>query len=228
SKDRVVAVPWMSNWQYGAIVPTKYFRSANSFPRVLGLYKEGKEFYVSVNPVAELSVLEKETTTLSASVNGGAVKMYEKTDGAYEINAKIASLSKGQSTFRLSNDEGEYVDLYFDGKTKRFVMDRTKSGIVDFGENSTTHEIENHDRRKTNSMNYVNDFALATWAPINLTGSHNMQVLCDNSSLEIFVDGGKIAMTNLVFPTSPYNKIELISDKGDFVVTDLTVTRLEY
>lgn len=45
-------------------------------------------------------------------------------------------------------------------------MDRTKSGIVDFGKNSVPHEIEAHDRRKTTSINYIDDFALATWTPI--------------------------------------------------------------
>lgn len=227
-KDRVVVVPWMSNWQYAAVVPTKYFRGVNAFPRILGLYKDSGEFYVSVNPVPELSILEKGTKTLQAKVNGGAVNMYDKTDGAYELNAEISSLSNGKSCIRLSNQEGEYVDLYFDAATKRFVMDRTKSGEIAFGENSTIHVIENHDRRKTYSMNYVNDFALATWAPIKLSGSHTLKILCDKSSFEIFIDGGKLAMTNIVFPSSPFNKIELISDKPGFEVSSLSVTDLDY
>ena len=38
--NRVVAVPWMSNWQYCNIVPTRQFRSANALPRELGLYTQ--------------------------------------------------------------------------------------------------------------------------------------------------------------------------------------------
>lgn len=227
-EDRVVAVPWMSNWQYGAIVPTKYFRSANSFPRELGLFKDGGEFYVSVNPVAELAVLEAEKKAVEGiAVNGDAVKFYEETDGAYEISVEIGALASGKSVIRLSNDADEYVDLYFDASLNRFVMDRTKSGEVAFGENSTTHEIENHDRRKTNSMNYINDFALATWAPANLNGSHTLQILADNSSLEVFVDGGKIAMTNLVFPSVPYNKLSLAAEGEGFEINSVAVTKLE-
>ena len=31
--DRVIAVPWMSNWQYANIIPTQQYRSANALPR---------------------------------------------------------------------------------------------------------------------------------------------------------------------------------------------------
>ena len=48
--------------------------------------------------------------------------------------------------FSLFNDKGEKVDIYLNLPEKKLVMDRTKSGIVDFGKNSSPHEIEAHDR----------------------------------------------------------------------------------
>ena len=36
-EGRIVALPWMSNWQYANQVPTRQFRSANGLPRDLGL-----------------------------------------------------------------------------------------------------------------------------------------------------------------------------------------------
>ena len=41
-----------------------------------------------------------------------------------------------------------------------------KSGIVDFGRNSQSHILETHDKRMKTSINYIDDFALATWGPI--------------------------------------------------------------
>ncbi|MBR0111122.1 MAG: DUF4980 domain-containing protein, partial [Bacteroidales bacterium] len=38
---RVVALPWMSNWQYANAVPTRQFRSANGAPRDLSLVRSG-------------------------------------------------------------------------------------------------------------------------------------------------------------------------------------------
>ena len=221
--DRVIAVPWMSNWQYGTIVPTRYFRSANAIPRQLGLFKDGGEYYVSAYPVAELSNLEKEPRTLNGVT---ATRLFDTTDGAYELDLELMVPAAGRSGFRLTNAAGDVVDMYFDSALQRFVLDRTKSGIVDFGERSTTHEIENHDRRKTNSMDYINDFALATWAPVAVKGAHRMKILYDFTSLEVFIDGGRVVMTDLVFPNEPYDRLETYSDKGGFTIDKLTITRL--
>ena len=221
--DRVIAVPWMSNWQYGTIVPTTFFRSANAIPRELGLFRDGGEFYVSAYPVKELANLEKESRTVKADKS---VRLFDTTDGAYELDVDVTVPAAGRSGFRLTNAAGDVVDLYFDTSLQRFVMDRTKSGLVDFGERSTTHGIENHDRRKTNSMNYINDFALATWAPLAVKGKHTLKVLYDLTSLEIFIDGGRVVMTNLVFPNGPYECLETYSDDGRFSVDRLTVTAL--
>lgn len=38
---RHVALPWMSNWQYAAVVPTMQYRSANGIPRDLSLFDDG-------------------------------------------------------------------------------------------------------------------------------------------------------------------------------------------
>ncbi len=228
--DRVIAVPWMSNWQYGTIVPTRYFRSANAIPRELGLFKQGKEFYVSAQPVAELAGLEKGSRTVGEiGVNPDKTQrlaLFDRTDGAYELEMTLDVPPVGRAGFRLTNAAGEVVDLYFDAALQRFVTDRTKSGVIGFGEQSTTHEIENHDRRKTNAMNYVNDFALATWAPMNVAGKHTLKLLYDLTSLEVFIDGGRVAMTNLVFPSEPYDTLELWSDRTKFLVEEINITKL--
>ena len=228
--DRVIAVPWMSNWQYGTIVPTKYFRSANAIPRELGLLKDDTEFYVSAFPVKELESLEKESRTVSGlSATSGKpkdVKLFDSTDGAWELDLDVDVPASDRSGIRLTNPSGDVVDLYFDTGLQRFVMDRTKSGLVDFAERSTTHEIENHDRRKTNAMNYVNDFALATWAPMKAEGRHSIKLLYDITSLEVFIDGGRVAMTNLVFPDTPYDSLEIWSEGGPFVVDSIRITQL--
>ena len=53
-----------------------------------------------------------------------------------------------------------------------------------------------------------------------------MKILYDLTSLEVFIDGGRVAMTNLVFPNEPYDRLEAYSDKGGFTVDRLTITRL--
>lgn len=97
---------------------------------------------------------------------------------------------KGNATITLSNDNGEKVVMYYDAKAETFSMDRTKSGKVDFS----------------------NDFAATTKAPTYGKVSQ-LRIFIDKSSIEVLDAEGKMAMTNLVFPTKPYNKVTVKGGK---------------
>ena len=127
----------------------------------------------------------------------------------------------------LANDKGERTLIYLDIEEQRVVMDRTKSGITAFGKRSTPHDIENNyestvrcnepmTMRQQNTVNYINDFALGTWAPLSLCSGNvrHFDIFVDKSSVELFIDGGRIAMTNLVFPTKPYDRVRFYSVGG--------------
>ncbi|WP_288180028.1 GH32 C-terminal domain-containing protein, partial [Bacteroides sp. CAG:633] len=51
-------------------------------------------------------------------------------------------------------------------------------------------------------------------------------VFVDKCSIEIFVDGGRIAMTNLVFPTQPYNSLRFYTLGGEAEVKNLKIHQL--
>ena len=224
--DRTIAVPWMSNWQYCNIVPTKQFRSANALPRELSLYTQDGEIYLSAAPVLEIKTLRKEKKEIPAFTVANDYhidSLLADNDGAYELALEITAGEAEIMGFSLFNDKGEKVDIYFNLPEKRLVMDRTKSGIVDFGKKSVPHEIEVHDRRKTTSINYIDDFALATWAPIKKENKYTLDVFVDKCSVEIFLNGGKVAMTNLIFPSEPYNRMCFYSKGGSFQVDSLRI-----
>ena len=44
--------------------------------------------------------------------------------------------------------------------------------------------------------------------------------------MELFVDGGRIAMTNLVFPTAPYNNVKVYAEGGKAEVNNFNVYKL--
>ena len=227
--ERTIAVPWMSNWQYCNIVPTKQFRSANALPRELSLYTQDGEIYLSAAPVLEIKTLrkeKKETPAFTVANDYHIDSLLADNDGAYELALEITAGEAEIMGFSLFNDKGEKVDIYFNLPEKRLVMDRTKSGIVDFGKKSVPHEIEVHDRRKTTSINYIDDFALATWAPIKKENKYTLDVFVDKCSVEIFLNGGKVAMTNLIFPSAPYNRMCFYSKGGSFQVDSFNAYRL--
>lgn len=229
--DRTIAVPWMSNWQYANVTPIRQYRGANALPRELSLYTKNGEIYMAANAVKETEGLRKGTTPVNDFTLADehlVSPLATGAEGACELEMDITP-GKAQATgFQLLNDKGEKVDIYLDMKAGRLVMDRTQSGLTAFGEKAEPHAKETDDHRKTESVNYINDFALGTWAPLSLCEgkTYHLDVFVDKCSVEIFVDGGRIAMTNLVFPTQPYNALRFYTQGGEAEVKNLKVHQL--
>ena len=101
---------------------------------------------------------------------------------------------KGDATITLSNDKGEKVVMNYNAKAETFSMDRTQSGKVDFS----------------------NEFPVVTKAPTYGKLSQ-LRVFIDKSSIEAIDAEGKMAMTNLVFPAKPYNKVT-VKGKAKYLV----------
>ncbi len=172
-ENRRVVLAWMSNWQYANQVPTQQFRSANSIPRDLGLFRCGEETYVSVTPSKEM-----------LAVRGAKLKKPTES-------CEIIVDAKSQTEIVLSNMKGEQVIMRYDGAKQKFTMDRTKSGNVSFSE----------------------AFPVVTEAP-TYGQIKQLRIFIDRCSIEAFDADGKMAMTNLVFPSEPYNNIKVKGGKA--------------
>ena len=242
--DRVLGITWMSNWQYANLTPFKQNRGANGLPRELKLYEKNGKYYISEDVAPEVYALRKETKDLAdASVaddkdlKGVAANM----NGAFEIEADVTPDANGIAGIEISNNKRERTLIYFDMKQGKVVMDRTESGLSDFGKQSVPHDIElawdkqlaaagKQPARITNSINYKNDFSLATWAPLSLCEdgkkTYHVDIFVDKSSVELFVDGGRIAMTNLVFPVAPYENVKLYTQGGKAEFKNLKIHKL--
>lgn len=259
--DRIVAVPWMSNWQYANVTPIHQYRGANALPRELKLFSNHGETYVSANVVEEARALRKETKQLGNVAVDNANpyvqrNLFEGSDGAFELEADVTPKEADVVGIVLYNDKEERTVLYLDLKKKRVVMDRSESGLTDFGRLAERHDIEKRAEAAGEMkgklsqdlvVNYKNDFVLGTWAPLALCDddhsagngccaeapvaaqggkTYHLDVFVDKCSVELFVDGGRIAMTNLVFPTAPYNHIKVYAEGGKAEVKNLTAYRL--
>lgn len=230
--SRVLAITWMSNWQYANLTPFKQNRGANGLPRELKLYEKNGKFYISEDVAPEALALRKSTKELGSQTVEGEKAFAGATsgmEGAFEIEADVTADANGIAGIELYNNKRERTLIYIDMKEGKVVMDRTESGLTDFGKQSVPHDIElawdkqraaegKQPARIENSINYKNDFALATWAPLSLCQegkkTFHLDIFADKSSIELFVDGGRIAMTNLVFPVAPYENVKLYSKGG--------------
>jgi levanase/fructan beta-fructosidase len=98
---------------------------------------------------------------------------------------------KGTMELTLSNTKGEMVVMNYDAQKQTFSMDRTKSGDVGFSE----------------------AFPATTVAPTHGI-LKQLRIFIDHSSIEVFDADGKMAMTNLVFPSEPYNVMKIKGGKA--------------
>lgn len=230
--SRVLAITWMSNWQYANLTPFKQNRGANGLPRELKLYEKNGKYYISEDVAPEALALRKSAKELGSQTVEGEKAFARATsgmEGAFEIEADVTADANGIAGIELYNNKRERTLIYIDMKDGKVVMDRTESGLTDFGKQSVPHDIElawdkqraaegKQPARIENSINYKNDFALATWAPLSLCQegkkTFHLDIFADKSSIELFVDGGRIAMTNLVFPVAPYENVKLYCKGG--------------
>jgi fructan beta-fructosidase len=120
---------WMSNWLYSQTVPTEYWRSAMTIPRVLELIEKNGDYQLLSKPVAELAALRVSSKTFTSSVINLPSDLLE-----IDLTTKSENF---QLTF--SNQAGERVLLKKEGDSIFF--DRSKSGIIDFSTAFTTLHV---------------------------------------------------------------------------------------
>ena len=218
---RTIGIPWVSNWQYANVTPFKQTRGMNGLPRDLFLFTKDGTSYVGARPSKEVEALRKEQVSLSLPQSiGEEVRLSDALKGledSFELELELTPAAKTTRVgLVLSNELGDELPIYLDLEKERITMDRTKSGLIDFGTKATPHDRESNDWRDRDGVNYQNDFAIATWAPLSLcTGkTYKLRLFVDRSMAELFVQGGRIAMTNLIFPRKPYSTLRLYSEGG--------------
>ena len=90
----------------------------------------------------------------------------------------------GDAQIILRNQKNERVIMTYDAEEETFDMDRRHSGDVSFNDN----------------------FPTLTSAP-TYGKLRQVRIFIDKCSIEAIDADGKMAMTNLVFPSAPYNKV---------------------
>ena len=69
------------------------------------------------------------------------------------------------------------------------------------------------DRNASGDVSFSEAFPIETVAPTH-GALKQLRLFIDHSSIEAFAGDGKMAMTNLVFPSEPYNMIKVKGGKA--------------
>jgi fructan beta-fructosidase len=113
------------------------------------------------------------------------------TDVQFPFVVNMSEQPISSFTISLSNNLGEHIDFGFDSTTNQYFIDRTAAGFNGFN----------------------NEFAAKHVAPrISQSKLQNrFKVIVDKTSIELFGDFGLTVMTDIFFPTTPYDKISVQS-----------------
>ncbi|MEO2142863.1 MAG: GH32 C-terminal domain-containing protein, partial [Flavobacteriaceae bacterium] len=179
-------IGWMSNWKYGQLVPTSKWRSAMTIPRNVTLIKESDRYrlkFSSINLQKLESTSYKETVSnqlnLEESLN--RILLSEISTDSFEINFKN---NKENLSIKFSSGIFEIDRSNF----------QTETG---FDDNKRTLELGTFRKR------FINKQTANFKSKVS-----SLEILLDNSSIEIFVNEGSLVMSDVFFYNSRFNVIE--------------------
>lgn len=203
-EGRRIFIGWMSNWDdYAQTVPTDGWRSAMTVPRELSLGRTAEGYRLLQMPVRELEQLRKGHFPIKAEsvdVYSHAAFSDKKPDPCHDIDLTI-DLARSDAEalgITLRNRLDEEVVIGYDRQQQQFFIDRTKSGKTDFSKKFPVRHV----------------------APYHAGDTLSIRVLTDASSVEVFLDGGRLAMTDVFFPNEDFGQIYFWGKNGQFRVIE--------
>ncbi len=186
---------WMSNWQYAQHVPTYPWRNAMSLPRSVELRTTASGIRLFQMPARELKQLRARHFQVAPFVMAADSKLDvvpEITSSLLELKVEFEVKDAQEFGLRLCESEFDETAIGIALSSSEIYVDRSKSGFVDF-----------HD-----------DFPGRHRAPFLPEALVRLHIFVDRSSLEVFVNDGRIVFTEIIFPGERSHGIELFSIGG--------------
>ncbi|MGW9413944.1 glycoside hydrolase family 32 protein [Arthrobacter cupressi] len=209
--DRRIIIGWMSNWDYANELPTAPWRSSMTLARELSLTSVDGSARLIQQPVLAGTGGQLDAGTFE--LRDSAFRLPDAVPGgAQVIEAEVLPGSAGRVEFRLlgSGDDSEGTVLSYepDGPD-------TDSGTLIL------------DRRQSGNTGFHGKFASAESAPLVLEdGVLKLLLVVDHCSVEVFAQGGRVVLTDLVFPSEGSRENRLSAEGGPATILKLAVSTL--
>jgi fructan beta-fructosidase len=212
---RRIIIGWMNNWDYANQLPTAPWRSSMTLARELRLTAVNGSARLVQQPVLAPPAVGGELPASTEPLNAGAFELRNSArrlpdalpGSAHIIEAEILPGSAERVDFRLfgSGDGSEGTVLSYNTANGRLILDRRRSGITGF-----------HDK-----------FPSVESAPLVLEdGVLKLQIVVDQCSVEVFAQGGKVVLTDLIFPAAENRENWLSAEGGPATILKLSVSTL--
>ncbi len=204
---RRLLIGWMNNWKYANSTASGVWRGAMTLPRVLSLRSGPDGIRLVQIPVKELQRLRLWSDRWDGlRIEPGQNPLQGLRGNQLEIEADFEIGDAGQFGFKLRKSEREQTVVGYDVRSSTLFIDRTKSGTADFH-----HE-----------------FACRHGAPLPPeNGRIKLHIFVDWSSVEVFANGGKVVMTDQIFPEPASTGLELYAAEGAVKLVSMKVHTLK-
>ncbi|RAK03951.1 levanase [Halanaerobium saccharolyticum] len=199
--QRRVWLGWMNNIAYAEDIPTDGWKGMMSIPRELSLRKTEAGLRLIQKPVKELKQLRErfyhqENVLLKDNFSIPCNLQ------SYQLTVELEISDESNFNLALHKKDEQQSQLNYEGKTNTFTLDLSKTGLVNFNKNYLK-------QKKINRISSSNNLIL--------------DILVDQSSIEIFIDDGEISITDLVFPEKNPDEIKLTVNKSEIKINSLNV-----
>ncbi len=203
---RRLGIGWMSNWQYAQVVPTSPWRSAMTMPRELKLFNHDNNYILHSTIVDELNVLrEKSILFDQKTYEESKVLIDDLSKDAYELYFKFEIPKKGLINVEISNSTEEELNIGYNVSDQTYFIDRTFAGKDEFSEVFADYHLGEARYEKTNV---------------------EMRIIVDRSSIELIADNGRCVMTDIYFPSSPFEKVTIEAEVNEVTLIEGSYTTL--
>jgi fructan beta-fructosidase len=190
-RDDPVMIGWMSNWQYADKVPTKPWRGQMTVPRSLALSALPEGIRLVQKPVEAVARLRDKHVEWHGTSPVELNHVLQTEHGSsFELQTAVARVGEATIGWKLLAVGGAFTEVGYDGARNELFVDRTHSGVTGFSR----------------------DFPVRTAAPLAIGDAPlSMTILVDRSTIEVFAQGGRIAVTNLAYPPAGAQAIQFYS-----------------
>ena len=192
SDGRKIFFGWMSNWKYSQIVLTEGWRSSMTIPRTLHIKQRDGELILVSKPVQEIEKIKEKKLSLTTQEIKSPITIHSCS----QIDINILKEKNKDFIFTIGNKKQEKISFTLTDTSLYF--DRKQSGIVDFQP----------------------EFANINVIPIDRTITQ-ISLFLDKTSVEAFFNEGEVVMTEIFFPTEPFQFIEFLYTDA---VKNVTIT----
>lgn len=209
--NRRLFLGWMSNWDYATVVPTKVWRSAMTFPRELSLITDNNQHFLTSKPVREIEKLREKsalifsdprTVTGEKVIHSDSLNLMQ-CELMFDFN--LADSKYDSIGIILENSIHERLVIGYSSDKKQFFTDRSNAGNSNFSEK----------------------FGTVATAPYNAGNKLRIRLIVDAASAELFVDDGRLVMTNIVFPTKGFTVLKIFSTGGEVLIDHSEIYNLK-